>query len=104
MSRDLHHSTMPNKLVLVEVLERNHVDLDPQTGGLGRIDALEDLRQAAPAGDIGEFLFVQRVKRHIHAPHPGGIEVLAEAGQLASRWLSASVLSDRHCPDGASWR
>ena len=74
----------PEEFVLVEALERHGVDLDAHAGGLGGVDALQDLREAAPAGDLGELRLVERVEGDVDAPDPGGGEIGSEAFELAA--------------------
>jgi hypothetical protein len=84
MPRAAHQSCEREELVLVEALERDGVDLDLEARGLRRVDALEHLRQAAPAGDLGEFRLVERVERDVHAAHARGVEVGREAVELGA--------------------
>jgi hypothetical protein len=72
------------QLVLVEALEGDGVDLDPQPGLLRGVDALDHLRQAAPAGDVGKFLLVERVERDVHPAHACGVEIVCETLKLAA--------------------
>ncbi len=51
------------QLIFVEAFQRHGVDLDLEASLLCRCNPVEHLRQAAPAGDFGEFLGVQRVER-----------------------------------------
>ena len=71
-------------LVLVDALQRHRVDLDRQPRIGGGAQAVQHLGQAAPAGDARELGRVQRVQRHIHPAHPGGMKLGGEAGQLAA--------------------
>ncbi len=69
--RDVHPARMGpvdhlHDLIVIHAFQRNGVDLDRQPGFLRRIDAVHDLRKAAPAGNVGEFLFIQRVQRDVH--------------------------------------
>ena len=50
------------KLILVEALQGNHIDLDPQTCGLGGINTADHLGQAAPACDAGKLVIVKCIQ------------------------------------------
>jgi hypothetical protein len=43
-------------LGVVEILQRDGVDLDLQAGLLRRLDAVENLAEIAPAGDLAELV------------------------------------------------
>jgi hypothetical protein len=58
--------------------------LTRRPAGLRRVDAGQHLRQAAPAGDLGELRLVERVERDIDPAHPRG-QIGREAFEL-SRW------------------
>ena len=60
--RPFHQS---GDLVLVEVLQRDGIDLHGEAGGLRRIDAGHHLGEIAPAGDGLELASVERVERDI---------------------------------------
>ena len=70
------------ELVFVEAFERHRVDLDAKPGGLGGIDPFDHLWQAAPAGDVGEFLFIERVKGHVYAAHASPKKITRKAREL----------------------
>ncbi|MPL99900.1 hypothetical protein SDC9_46121 [bioreactor metagenome] len=70
------------KLVLVEALQRDGVDLHPQPRPGRGADPLEHRLEAAPAGDLGEFRRVERVERDVHPPHPEGCKVVGKARKL----------------------
>jgi hypothetical protein len=58
------------QLVLVEAFQRHGVDFHLHASGGGGLDAFQHLRQAAPAGDLGEFRRVQRIDRDVDPFHP----------------------------------
>ena len=58
------------QLLLVETLQRDRVYLDLQAGLRCGLYPFQDLRQAAPAGDLGKFLRYQCIERDIDPPHP----------------------------------
>ena len=72
------------EFVLVEALQRNCVDFNAQPCLLRGINPFDHLGQAAPAGDIGEFLIVESVERYVHAPDACRIEVVRVFRQLAA--------------------
>jgi hypothetical protein len=57
-------------LGIVEALERHGVDLDLQARRLRRTNAVENLAEIAPPGDLGELVRIQRVDRNIDAANP----------------------------------
>ena len=72
------------QLILVESLQRHGINLDLQPRLLRGLDPGQDLRQAPPARDIGEFLVIERVERDIDPPHPCCKQVVSKARQLAA--------------------
>lgn len=74
----------PVEFVLVHALERNRVDLDGETGGLGGGQPFQHLLELAPAGDGGEFFRVERIERNIDPAHAGAHQRFAVFGELAA--------------------
>ena len=72
------------QLILIEPFKGHHIDFDAQTRGARGLDPREDLGQAAPSGDGGEFIILERIKRDIDPPHPQIIERLRKAAELAA--------------------
>ena len=91
------------QFVLVKAFQGDGVDLDTQARLLGRINAVDHLGQAAPAGDLREFIIIQRIKRHIHAAHTSGVKIvrvfrqLAAVGRQRQFTQRAAVQMARHC-------
>ena len=71
-------------LVLVDALERDGVDLDPEPGLDRGVDAVHHLGEAAPAGDLRELRGVEGVERDVDAPDPAVGELACEAAELAA--------------------
>ena len=71
-------------LAVVDALERHGVDLDLQPGGLGGVDAVHHLGEAAPAGDAGELVGVERVERDVDPADAAVGELGGEAAELAA--------------------
>src|SRR6478672_9128709 len=71
-------------LVLVDPLERHHVDLDLEAGLARRRDPAEHLVEIAPAGDRPEPLRVYGVERHIDPPDPMPEQLPGIAVELAA--------------------
>src|SRR5215208_5310938 len=69
-------------LVVVEILQRDGVDLDPQAGGPRRVDALHDLAEIAPAGDAAELLRIERVEGDVDALNAVRRELAGKAREL----------------------
>ncbi len=69
-------------LGVVEALERHRVDLDAQASLLRRLDALENLAEFAPAGDLAELVGIKRVDRNVDAAHTAVIQFGGKAGEL----------------------
>ena len=74
----------PEQFDIVEALQGDGVDLDLQARVLCRPDAVQNLLQASPPGDLGEFFVVQRVQRHVHPAHAAFVQFGRVAGQLAA--------------------
>src|SRR5512139_211542 len=53
------------ELVIVDALEGDSVELDPDAGGLGGGDAFQYRPQFAPTGDAGEFFRIEGIDRDI---------------------------------------
>ena len=70
-------------LVLGEVLQRDHVDLDRAQLGvlLGRREPFEHLLERVAAGELEEAVGRQRVERDVDAPQAGGHELLDLAAE-----------------------
>ena len=71
-------------LVLVDAAQGHGVDLDPEAGGAGRVDARHHLAEPAPARDLGELVGIARVEGDVHPAHARGVEPLRMARQLAA--------------------
>src|ERR1700730_14787938 len=56
--------------VLVQILQRNRVDLDGETRRSRRLDAGQNLVEIAPTGDGAEFGGVERIQRDVDALYP----------------------------------
>ena len=72
------------QLVLVDALERDGVDLDPEPGLDRGVDAVHHLGEAAPAGDLRELRGVERVERDVDPPDAAVGELGREAAELAA--------------------
>jgi len=70
------------KLVLIEAFQCDGVDLDPQASRTRRLDALQNLPQAAPSGYAGEPVRVESVERNVYAAHAGRVKVRRESVKL----------------------
>src|SRR5712692_3751794 len=55
---------------LVQILQRNRVDLDRETRRSRRLDAGQNLVEIAPTGDGAEFGGVERIQRDVDALYP----------------------------------
>ena len=82
MSRLRHHSTSVKSSSSLKPLSATVLILTRRPGLLRGVDPADHLRQAAPAGDVGEFRLVERVERDVHAPHACRKEVAREAFEL----------------------
>src|SRR3546814_1334281 len=58
--------------VLVESLQRNHVDLDREAGGARGGDPRQHARDIAVAGDVAEGLWVAAVEADVDPAHSRG--------------------------------
>ena len=72
------------QLVLVDALERDGVDLDPEPGLDRGVDAVHHLGEAAPAGDLRELRGVEGVERDVDPPDAAVGELGREAAELAA--------------------
>ena len=57
------------KLILVDALERDRVDLHGEAGVLRGVDPGHHLAEFAPARDRAELVRIERVERHVDALH-----------------------------------
>ena len=71
-----------DEFVLVDTLEGDGIDLDLEPGGLGGVDPGHHLIQLAPARDGAEFVGIERIERHIDAPHAMARELVGIFRQL----------------------
>ena len=55
-----------------------------QAGLLGGVEAAHHLVEVAPARQLAELVRVERVHRHVHAPHADGGQLLGILGELAA--------------------
>ena len=58
----------PGDLVLVQALERHHVDLDLEACACGGFNSAENLPEVAPPGDVPEPVGITAVEADIDAP------------------------------------
>ncbi|QTK78462.1 hypothetical protein AT6N2_C0581 [Agrobacterium tumefaciens] len=56
-------------LYVVEILQRNRVELDLDTRRLRGIEPFHDAINIAPAGNVAKLLAVERIERHVDAAH-----------------------------------
>jgi len=70
------------QFVLVEAFQCDGIDLDPKASGARRLDALQNLPQAAPSGYAGEPVGVESIERNVYAAHAGRVKVRREPVKL----------------------
>ncbi len=68
--------------VLVQILQRNRVDLDGEACRARGLDAGQNLVDIAPAGNGPEFRRIERVQRYVDAAYPAVPQFAGEARQL----------------------
>ncbi len=70
--------------VLVQVFERDRIDLDGETRGLRGVNACHDLLDVAPARDLSKPGGVERIERHVDPFYAAILKLVGEANQLRS--------------------
>ena len=65
--------------VIVEILQRDCIDLDADTGALCGFNTLKNPGKIAPAGDLVEFFRIERIQRDIDTAHAAFRQLVGKA-------------------------